>query len=174
MSDQPAVTVEPALPERVTDERDPAVSDLVLARRERPPDRGFDSQRLEQVCGNAGGIQLLWFPAGERCASQVEGRNVLEGLSVLPPPCVMPGVDGQGGVFIGYGGDDFLYCDQPIRVRKGQWLEQDAVDHRKDGRIRSDAQRDGQNSCSGEPRFTRQRTRGEHKVFEGGHSGSME
>ena len=139
-ADEAVITAEPALPQSVTQKRDPRAAGAVLLRQERPAERGLDSEQREQV--PAGGIAVHFLRvafAGQAVRSPGHRSHVGENAVLLLP---IDKVGGGGrvlrethvaGVLPDHG--------QPVGIVIGQWTQQHGFHDAEHSGVRADAQR---------------------------------
>ena len=153
------VSREPAVPERVADQRHLRATRRVVLRGEIAAQRRAWAKHAEEIRGNRRAVDALGHrvqAAGERQveAGVREDRQVGEAmLGVLPVQVVR-----HGHRKAGIGDAAFREKDQPIGIRIAQWAQQYSIDDAEDRRASSDAEGEHQHRRNGEKRLTAQRT----------------
>ena len=150
-----AAAREAALPDSMTQDDDVVRSQLHLLRGEGPAQRGLAAQHIEEIERDARAVQPLRLAAARQIEPLIAERgDRREGVVLIAEAEIISRREGElrkSGLEISLANDHEL-----LGSVESQRLEQHGVDHREDGRIRADSQRQGEHRNAGEPRIAAQ------------------
>jgi hypothetical protein len=173
VADHRGVGGQVALPEAVRQDDDGVgARGLVFFRQEPTPELGLDAEDREVVARNECPEEHLGVGLAVPAVHHVHlGGEAVECLGLV---AVVDVVEIRGHVerVIRGAGEDF---DDLVDVGHRQRLEQEAVDHREDGRVHADAERQRQHRHCGKARVGAQLAQGvSHVVLEEAHECSLQ
>src|SRR5664280_501599 len=142
-------------PEAIAEEHHAVFARLVLARQKGAAERRLDAKRGKKIGGNSHPIHPFRLAvAGQAGPTRVDHRKVLERRGLFAP---LGEVAGAGGPHSRSGhGDRFSQKEQALRFAKRQRTQQNAVDHRVDGRGGAETERQRQHHHRGKAGSFRQ------------------
>ena len=131
-------------------------SQLRLLRGEGPAEGGLAAQHVEEIERDARAAQALGLAAAGQVESlPAERGDAREGVVLIAEAEIIP----RGERELRKSGLEIALANhhELLGFVEAQRLEQHGVDHREDGGIRADSQRQGQHRNAGEPRVAPQR-----------------
>ena len=148
------------LPEEVAQNHDVGRAGLILLGLKSSSQRGLNAEQIAEIRSHSQSANQVWRAVARKIKVSLASKgNLFETSAVLPPEFEFfrshRPLKPFASRFV------LIEPDQAIRIAVGQWSQQDPVDDAEDGGVRSDTERERENSHGAESGVLQQLPEGE-------------